>query len=539
MREKYIKFLVQALLLILVLSISQPLKAQIGVNVYDEVVYNYLDKLVSSRLVKTYSPNQRPLSRYAVAKMVIEARGVTSYDDSEYIEQIIVELEEEFQKEIDAIKEKKKGLIDFRPINKFRATWTATDQPEEPMPNNGLGTALAGVQPLLAYKEGRHFNKYANFRFDTEHWLELTPYFSAYINPELYTESATDENRAGAEVHRGYLKGGYRNFEVQVGRDEVRWGPGAYGSLLFSSNPRGLDMIRATTPSTFRLPWVFRHLGQWRFTTLFSWMGTSYQRKNAILSAYRVDYQPFYWWDIGFDHAVFMGGAGAKDPNITTAIGEYVGFIFDSGNSRASSNHVMGFDMSFSIPPLRGLQLYGKVLFEDTNDENVLMFKHNASWLGGIYLPRADSEGKLSMRIELARTGEYAYRHGFYSSGFSIGGKFLGYDAGSDTYSGLFQADYIFNLDEFIRSSFRYLKRSSNTYSAVFNAAGNQTNLVVNTAGTKEYHYLFKVGGQKRLSRRINMFGEVGLDYTQNKFFVQGRNDWDFAIQVGFNFEHL
>lgn len=523
----------------LIIFFPSLLSAQIGVNVYDETVYKYLDKLVSRKLVKTYNPYQRPLSRYAVAKMVIEARGRLNSEGDGFTSQILEELEEEFQKEISAIEEKNDGLVDFRPINKANLSWTATDQPEEPMPPNGLGPTSGTVQPLLAYKEGRHYNKYANFYFETEHWLEWTPYFSAYINPQFYYDSKAGDPDGGAKVHYGYLKAGYKNFEFQVGRDQIRWGSGEYGNLLFTNNARGLDMIRLTTPSTFRLPWVFKHLGQWRFTTFFSWLGTSYQLPNSILTGYRVDYMPLYWLDIGFDHVVSMGGKGAKDPNVKDAIGEYIGFIFDSGNSRATSNHQMGLDLSVKIPPLMGAEIYGKVLFEDTNKENSLMFKHNASYQGGLYFPRLDPAGRLSLRAEFVRTGEYAYRHSIYTSGYAVSDKFMGYDAGSDTYSGLLKADYIFNIDEFVNANFRYLKRSSNTYRGIYDPSGDQTGLAVNVAGTKEYHYMFKVGGQKKLSPRINLYGEVGIDYTRNKMFTLGKNDLDFSTQLMLIFHHL
>lgn len=513
--------------------------AQVGVNVYDETVYHYLDKLASARLVKTYSPNQRPFSRYAVAKMVIEARNRCGDGCSGFTNDMIGGLESEFIKEIELVKNKSGGIVNFQPLYKVDLSYTATDQPEEPIPNNNLGTTSGRVQPLLDYNGGRHYDEYANFYFETIHWLELTPYFSAYLHPMFYTFSTGDNPKGGAKIQQGYLKGGYKNFELQAGRDEVRWGPGKYGGLFFTNNPRGLDMIRLTTPSTFRLPWYFSYLGQWRFTTFFSWMGTDYKPADAILSAYRIDYQPFYWWDIGFDHAVFMGGKGAKNPSVKTAVGEYIGFLFDSGNSRASSNHQIGFDMTIAIPPLKGAELYGKVLFEDTNKETELMYIHNASWLGGIYLPRVDSSGRLSIRGEFVRTGECAYRHWFYTDGFAIDGKMIGYDAGSDTYSGLLSANYIFNMDEFIDGTFRYLNRSSNTYSAVYDASGDQANITVATYGPAEHHFLFKFGGQKKLSKKINVYGELGLDYTKNKMFIQGKDALDFAVQIKFLFHGL
>lgn len=537
---KHIKGFLSCSILVCFLLMSLGLSAQIGVNVYDEIVYRHLDTLAAASLIRTYSPNQRPLSRYAVAKMVIEARERAEKKRAKNLEYIIEDLEGKFKDDIAIIKKKETKVVKFVPLDKVNLEWTLTNQPEEIIPNNNLGTVTGRVQPLLAYEEGRHYRKYYNVYYDFSTWFHLTPYFAGYGQPEFYSVSEQNDQPfdGGAKFQRLYMKGGYRNFEVEFGRDDLWWGPG-YQSLMLSNNARGKDMLKLSTPSTFRLPWVLKYLGQWRFTGFFSWMGTKYQPPNTILSGYRVDYQPLFWLDVGFDHVVFMGGEGAKDPSVKTAIGEYIGFIFDSGNAKASSNHLMGFDMTVKIPPLRGVELYGKVLFEDTNKEFELMYFHNASWLAGVYLPYIDSAGKLSLRAEVIRTGEYAYRHGFYRNGYEINEKMMGYDAGSDTYSGILKANYLFNMSEYAEAMFRYLKRSSNTYRVVLDASGDQSGLAVDGAGTKEEHYLFQVGGQKKLSRMVNIYGGLGLDYVKNKYFRQGEDALDFSLQLRFTFQNL
>jgi len=291
-----------------------------------------------------------------------------------------------------------------------------------------------------------------------------------------------------------------------------------------------------TTPSSFRLPWVFRCLGQWRFTTFFSWLGTDYHPSHAILSAYRLDYHPFHWLDIGFDHAVTMGGEGARDPDVKTAAGEYVGFLFKSGNSRASSNHLIGFDTTIRVPPLNGIEFYGKVLFEDTNKEADLMYLHNASWLGGIYLPRVGPLDRVSLRGEFIHTGEYAFRHGFYTDGFALGQKLIGYDAGSDTYSGLLGIQYTLNFRESIEAGFRYLWRSGNQYEVVLDATGDQSGITASQRGPAEQHFIFSVAAQKQIHKKVDIRGEVGMDWIQNQQFADANGALDFMTQLKFVF---
>lgn len=511
--------------------------ANVDVNVYDDVVYLYLDKLAASKLIKTYSPNQRPLTRFAIAKLVHEAETQCQEECAVGDERLIRELREKFLRNLDLIENSKTRGVDFVPIKEINLSWTATNQPESPMPANALGSTGGTVQPLLSYKSGQHYDKYANFYLDTSHYISATPYFSAYIQPQAYVVSGSDAH-AWLWLWRGYVKAGIGDFEFQIGRDDIKWGPGEE-SLMFGTNFKGLDMIRLSTPNTFRLPWVFKHLGQWRFTTFFALLGKGYSNPNTILSAYRLDWQPVYWLDFGFDHAVMMGGPGAVDPSPTQAISEYVGIFSSSGTGGASSNHIMGADMTVRIPPLLGMEVYGKLLLEDTQKEYYYMLVNDASWLAGVNFSKLEPSRKWSARTEFVYTGQYAYRHGFYTGGWSLDGKFMGFDAGSDTYSVTSSLRHQFNFDEFVMGTFRYLYRSSNTYTTNFDSSGNATGISILTNGPKEQHFLFKVSGAKRITKWLNVYGDAGLDRVINRGFNPDSNAVNFSTQIKFSVHDL
>lgn len=526
------------LVCVVLILFSTGARAQIDVNVYDEVVYSMLDKLVAAKLIKTYSPNQRPLSRYVVARLIQEAKDRAGTDISP-VDWIFSELEPEFAPELKIVRGEDTEAVYIKPIDRAHLSWTATNQSEEPMPVNNLGTSSATVQPLLAYKDGQHYAKYGNFYADTVHWLYASPYFAAYLQPQMYSYSGPNSN-GGARLYRGYLKAGIGDFEFQIGRDDLIWGPGKH-EIFFSNNARALDMIKLTSPSAFRFPWFFKYLGQWRFTTFFSWLGDGAVPDNTILSGYRLDFQPFnwWWWDIGFDHAVMMGGKGAKDPSVKDAIIEYIGFIGDSGLGSAASNHLMGLDMTLTVPQLAGAQIYGKFLLDDTQAEYIYMLTADAIWLGGLYLPKIPGVEKLSARAEFVYGGQFYGRHGFYSDGWTLDNKSIGYDAGSDTYSGMLDIDYIFNTQEFARLSSRYLYRSSNKYVLTYSASGNNNGIAVSQYGPVEHHMMLTLAGQKKITSIFNIYAEAGIDAVKNKGFAQGDNAVEFATQIKLVFHDL
>jgi hypothetical protein len=504
--------------------------AGMDVNVYDDVVYLYLDKLYAAGLLKAYLPNQRPLARNLIAALVSEARKNVG-DAAGSVEPIIRELEQEFADSLEV------GNFKWRPLDSVSLSFTATNQEESQAPENGMGATTGRVQPLLSYKNGDRFEKYASGYFSTVHTVKASPFFAAYLQPKFYVRQG-DADNGGIGLYRGYAKTGYKNFEVQIGRDDIKWGPGENG-IFFSGNARSLDMVKVSTPGAFRFPGFLKYAGHFRGTAFFSWLGDGSQPKGATLSGYRLDYSPFKWMDIGFDHAVFMGGEGAVQPSPSQAIKCFIGFLGTSGYDPATTNHLIGVDATFRIQKAMGVELYGKMLFEDTQKERAYMLKNDVSYLGGIYLPKITGLVRLSLRLEANYSGPFLYKHYFYIDGFAINRKFIGYDAGSDTYSGLLTSKYQFNLDEFIKVDFRYLRRSADHYIGVNSSIGDNIGVARDIDRPEERHAIIKFSGQKKLSKHTDFYVEAGYDRKHNAEFVNGRTANDFSLQARVSFLRL
>jgi hypothetical protein len=185
------------------------------------------------------------------------------------------------------------------------------------------------------------------------------------------------------------------------------------------------------------------------------------------------------------------------------------------------------------------MELYGKVLFEDTQKERAYMMKNDVSYVSGMYFPKVDGLERLSIRLEGNYSGPFPYRHGFYTDGFALNHKFIGYDAGSDTCSGLITSKYQFNLDEFIKVDFRYLRRSGDQYGGIYSSTGDNTGIVRNIDRPEERHFIIKFGGQKKLSKHADLFVEAGYDRKHNADFVNGRSINDFSLQARMTFHGL
>ena len=83
------------------------------------------------------------------------------------------------------------------------------------------------VQPALIY------NQHSGWTF--------TSTSSAYGDSTTYAE---DGGSINLQLHKGYVKLNVFNFEVEVGRDSLWWGPGYHAALLMSNNAPPMDMIK-------------------------------------------------------------------------------------------------------------------------------------------------------------------------------------------------------------------------------------------------------------------------------------------------------
>ena len=510
--------------------------AGVDVHVYDETVYLYLDKLQAAGLLRSYMPNQRPLAREVIVNLIAEARENIARQNGQAggLDFVIRELESEFPRQPEETKEKG---FEFTPLDSAALSFAVTNQAGSITPSNGLGYTAGYTQPLFSRSDGEHYDKYVNAYFSTVHKVKASPYVAAYVQPKFYAKQGDDNGGVG--LYRGYARARFGDLDVTVGRDDLRWGPGE-NSLLFNGNARAMDMIKVSSPEAFRFPGIFKHAGYFRGTAFVSWLRDDFHPTGTKLSGWRLDYSPFKWASIGFDHVVFIGGQGAVSPSATQAIKYFIGFLGQSGYEASDTNHLIGPDFTVRAPQAMGMEVYGKMLFEDTQTEIRYMLESDVAYLAGIHLPAVRGLERLSLRTEFHYTGQYPYTHWFYTDGFSLDNQYLGYDAGPDTYSGTVTARWQFNLEEFIKLDMRYLRRSNDHYYWIMNDAGdNNIGICRGLNLPKETRFIIRVGGQKNISPDVALSMEAGYDRRRNADFTEGNSVNEFFLRIRMLFRGL
>lgn len=552
-------------LVILVSSICFGAPASVYVEILDPA-YRDLERLVAWRLCDPPILDQRPFLRGEFARMTAEAMlnlkkekdKLLSLDldfDSfakrlsifNYRERVVDRLGRRFADELAdlAVAGGSVPLARGMVIDEMRVDATYLSEQPLALPyDNGVGTISAKVNPLWDYREGRHAVFNYQSALETSHRLRLTKYFAAgarfRVEGNIWkTPYGADDIEPIFQEGVGVLELG--DFALDFGRESVVWGPGERGALILTNNARPLDQMKISTPSPFRLPWVFRHLGKFRIGLFGANMGPNYPVKYAWLTGYRLSYMPVQYLELAFGSATLMGGEGSPHMSAYDVFAEFWGFRV-AGTSGAAVNmtdHIMEASALVRIPQLAGLSLYGVLANEDKRDTFKRFFRDGSSYVAGFYLPSLDSHGKSDFRFEFKRTCAIQYRHGLYSDGFTLDSLLIGDDLGPDALG--IHSRYSFELGDgySIAANFDWEKRRSDIHTTTTDPDGTLGDIIIVEGRPADTRFRFVLEPSIRLAKALNAIIYAGYERAINANFVSGAscNNWLLAISLRFNFD--
>ncbi len=250
--------------------------------------------------------------------------------------------------------------------------------------------------PFSIYNnEGIHYGEGSNAMIQFQAEARLWDVFSFFVQPALiynqhsgwtftstnyaYGDSTTyaaDGGSTNLQLHKGYVKLNIYNFEVEVGRDSLWWGPGYHAALLMSNNAPPMDMIKLSNPEPVLLPWIFSYLGPAQFNLVFSQLNDDRpgsELANPFYYGLRLGIKPHPYLELGASHLVLFGGSGRSD----MSLGEIITTLYSNTNqginSKTDSNQEFAIDFALTIPNLKnyillvdGIKLYCEVGAEDT-----------------------------------------------------------------------------------------------------------------------------------------------------------------------------
>ena len=397
---------------------------------------------------------------------------------------------------------------------------------------------------MIDYQEGQHFVDGNTFAFETTHQAKLSRFFSVYFRPRfemlIPNSGSTDINPL---VQQFYTKFLYKNFEVQIGRDSLIWGQGAYGGLIFSNNARPLDMIKITTSKPFRHPWIFKHLGPSKYTFFVGNLGPEREFPYTFIYGFRASIRPAKILELGFNQTLFIGGEGSPAVSFFDPIGEFF-FLRDGGLRGAGRNITdrrFGIDLRLRILPLRNMEWYFETMWDDFARETFhVNFTEQMGLITGLYFPLLLSDGSLDMCIEYTHIPPILYRHIIWTSGYVLNQRLLGSEVGPDGDQIQVRLRKDFENDTELELNFMYENRDSDIYTQSQNSQGGVNRVIKISNNPSEYRWRAEVGSSKLIQKNVKINVRLGYERVKNFNFSVGDDEDNFLINTGitYNFNY-
>jgi hypothetical protein len=329
-----------------------------------------------------------------------------------------------------------------------------------------------GGGQTVRFRENRGGEYYANGvqnQTDLRGWLEVGDWAALTVQPKFISNlnalshgptvgPLASLNDQYVYLREASLKLTFWNVALEAGRGTQWWGPGYHGSLLLTDHAFPLDMIKLGSDEAFRLPWVFRDLGEWKINSFLAKLENNREFSHAKVFGLRLSYLPTAWLEVGATRLTQFGGQGSGQSFPRTLVDCYKNPPNQTGGQDCNEQSMIDFRarvprVPYLIPFPAGMQIYGELGSEDKWSK--IPIPSRAAVLAGLYIPQLFEGDTADLRIEYSDT-DYTrrktpdhltgvwYNNGIFTSGMRQFGFPLGHSMGTD------------GIDLFIRST-RYL----------------------------------------------------------------------------------
>lgn len=306
-------------------------------------------------------------------------------------------------------------------------------------PTIGRGTINAFRNPLFDNEQGSLLGEGLNALMAAEasvYWKN----HEFFVRPEgdLLINSDNQNITSGrATLHQAYGFFHWKYVDLIAGRAPMIGGQGEYGGFLYSENARPLDLITLTNTEPIRFPWIFKHLGKYKFSFITGNHGPEHEFPWAFFSGVSIDYKPVSWFELNLSHLFQFGG----ENNNQLDAGEYFASLFNFIPSifhdvERGANKITEADLRFFIDRWMGLQGSVEYSCDDANTGSWRALKkhftQNSSWRAGLYATRFLDSIADSLRAQFTITAPIAYRHSEFNDGWTQNGFIIGNPLGPD-----------------------------------------------------------------------------------------------------------
>jgi len=211
----------------------------------------------------------------------------------------------------------------------------------------------------LENQEGRCLDRGLNTFFDMTGQARFLNDIALFYEGEIKVSEETKDIR----LKKLYSKYKLGHFEFEAGKDSIWLGHATHSSLLLSNNAEPFWLAKLTTDS-FRLPFFFRYLGEFKYMLFHGWLD------DFNLLGQRIGWKPSRVLEFGFTQTtIYRHGKGYTVwdvPHLFFSSEENVPGAYYNNDQRASMDVALYLPFLDRLPLLKGGKLYAEYGGEDT-----------------------------------------------------------------------------------------------------------------------------------------------------------------------------
>lgn len=482
--------------------------------------YSFLEILKAHDLIETQVMGHRPWTRLQFAKWAGEA-DQRQVEKTAFVQSIINQLKKDFKNEIVSLEKNEIKKLQFNPLEKVFITAEALDL----SPRGYFELPSATYNPLTNFDEGRHKTSGFQMALESSHSLQVSPFFSAYLQPRLQAQFISNSGRENnIFLHEFYGTLTFLKHKIDIGRKTFVLGQGEFGGMILSNHARPLDSIQLTNLN----PWRIKHFGKIKYTFFFSWLGPEQNFSDPFLTGGKLTYLPNRYLEFGVTRAMILGGKGSPTGSFFDYVAEFFAARPGDINLVNLSNSINGVDWLVTVPGTRGLTTYGEISFEDANLQKIFRsIEQDSGILLGLTLPRLDKSGSLGVSLEGRRTTSIMYTHGIWTTGWTLNQFILGDPLGPGALSLNLKLKKIFSPKYILLADIGLEKSESDHYS------GSPTAGRVKTVdGPSEKRWRTKIDFSYPLNKKITLLNSVGYEHVWGFNFIPGQKRDNFLARI-------
>ena len=429
----------------------------------DSWIYPALARLAAMGYVKTSIVGLRPWTRIECARLVSEASERQADTDSPAeVQQLYAGLSEEFAREFDIVSGESNSHVQLESVyqrslgisgkpltdNQHFGQTVLNDygRPFQEGFNTVAGTSGWGTAgPFVIYARGEYQYSPSSPALPQNALDFIATVDTLPPNPPATPIQATNRFR----VLDAYVGMTLANWQLSFGRQSQWWGPSDSGPMLYTNNAEPLNnMFRIDRVRPFRLPWMFRYLGDIRMQFfLGQFSGHEFLNNTGeglggyvgqyghslhpqpILDGGKISFKLTQNFEFGLTKTTVYGGPG--NPLTFKTLFKSAFGIRVQGNAVGDGRS--GADFSYRVPKLRDwLSFYGEAMSED--EPSPIPYMRKSIFQGGLYFAKIPRISKVDLRLEGGSTSAVDspfpassfYFEGQYVDGYTNNGRTIG-----------------------------------------------------------------------------------------------------------------